>query len=65
MLLLELREVLNRVGIYGQWIDSNTGEVYPVKDEYDHEAVAKKIIQNSNYEPGHPRHNIYQNAFKI
>jgi DNA primase large subunit len=36
LLLLELRELLDRT-IYGEWIDSNTGEIYPIEQRYGHE----------------------------
>lgn len=44
-LLLELRELLDRHGSYGAWIDANTGKVYPVKEAYGHQ---KFINRNLN-----------------
>ena len=44
MLLLELSEVIDRHGNYGQWIDTRSGKVYPVKDKQGHEDV---IVANA------------------
>lgn len=42
-LLLELREYLNRHENYGAWIDSNTGKIHHVKNDFEH---AEFIEQN-------------------
>lgn len=43
LILLELREILDR-SIYGQWVDSNTGQVYPVRDKFGHEVWLKDVF---------------------
>ena len=42
-ILFEFREIIDRYGNYGQWIDTRTGDIHPVKDEFGH---VKFLSQN-------------------
>jgi len=45
-ILLELAEILDRFKYYGSWIDSNTGNIYPV-DEFKHAEFIEQRFRES------------------